>query len=308
MEKLIALDEYPVKPVLKTLLQDKSTKTNIIWATDTYARLGYGYTASDRMQPSHFSGFLAGIIQPRLQRTLEDQSARTKQKAEVFTPVWVCNLMNNICDEEWFGRKDVFNIQAGMQRTTVEEPIIFPEDKSWMDYVDSRRMEITCGEAPFLVSRYDASTGEAIPLNDRIGILDRKLRIVNENTQTEEEWFKWATRAFQGVYGYEYQGDSLLIARANLLNTFTEYLGERWQREATKKELLQIANIIAWNLWQMDGLTDAVPGGTPIEESGQLCWFDTEVHETTPKPGTKCIIYDWRADRSLFYSELKRGC
>ena len=51
-----------------------------------------------------------------------------------------------------------------------------------------------------------ASTGEAIPIKDRIGILDRKLRIINENTDNEGEWLKWTIRAFQSVYGYEYQG------------------------------------------------------------------------------------------------------
>ena len=308
MEKLIALDDYPVMPVLNVLLQDKTTKANIIWATDTYARLGYGYTAFDQMHPSLFSGYLAGIIQPRLHRSLEDRSARTRQKAEVFTPVWICNRMNNFCDEEWFGRKDVFNIETGTERTTVEEPVTFPENKKWTEYVDSRRLEITCGEAPFLVTRYDASTGEVIPITDRIGILDRKLRIVNENTRNEAEWLKWTTRAFQSVYGYEYQGDSLLIARANLLNTFTAYLWERWQRKATNKELLQLANIIAWNLWQMDGLTESVPVDSKTEELGQLCWFDAEEPETPPKPGGKCKIFDWRSDRSLFYSDMKRGC
>ena len=71
--------------------------------------------------------------------------------------------------------------------------------------MDSRRLEITCGEAPYIASRYDAATGEIIPLERRIGILDRKLRIVNENATDEDEWFKWAFRAFQSVYGYEYQ-------------------------------------------------------------------------------------------------------
>ena len=42
-------------------------------------------------------------------------------------------------------------------------------------------MEITCGEAPYLVSRYDVVKGEIIPVEDRIGILDRKLRVINEN-------------------------------------------------------------------------------------------------------------------------------
>ena len=42
------------------------------------------------------------------------------------------------------------------------------------------------------------------------------------------EWLKWALRAFQSVYGYEYQGDNLLIARINILMTFVEYLDYRW--------------------------------------------------------------------------------
>ena len=58
----------------------------------------------------------------------------------------------------------------------------------WQKYVDARVLEITCGEAPFLVSRYDVETGEVIPVPDRIGLLDRKLRTVNENAQTEENW------------------------------------------------------------------------------------------------------------------------
>ena len=55
------------------------------------------------------------------------------------------------------------------------------------------RLEITCGEAPFLASRYDTTTGEVIPIPERIGILDRKLRIVTENAGTQpDEWLKYA--------------------------------------------------------------------------------------------------------------------
>ena len=106
--------------------------------------------------------------------------------------------------------------------------------------MDSRRLEITCGEAPYLVSRYDTTTGGLIvpPIN-RIGFLDRKLRVVNENTITEEEWLKWAERAIQSYYGYEYQGDNLLIARINVLLSFYEYFIERWKHELEKKTLNQ---------------------------------------------------------------------
>ena len=68
--------------------------------------------------------------------------------------------------------------------------------------MDSRRLEITCGEAPYLVSRYDVSTGERIvPPIRRIGMLDRKLRVVNENTEGYEDWLKWVIRAFEACYG-----------------------------------------------------------------------------------------------------------
>ena len=91
-------------------------------------------------------------------------------------------MMNGYADEVWFGQKEVF-FQDRMPTATVE----FPRGKRWERYVDSRRLEITCGEAPYLVSRYDAETGEVIPIRERIGLLDRKLRVVGENTRTEED-------------------------------------------------------------------------------------------------------------------------
>lgn len=48
MEELIQLDSYPVQTTLRVLLQDKTTKKNIIWATDFYASFGETYT--DRSQ------------------------------------------------------------------------------------------------------------------------------------------------------------------------------------------------------------------------------------------------------------------
>ena len=63
-----------------------------------------------------------------------------------------------------------------------------------------------------------------IPVARRIGILDRKLRVVSENAATEDEWRKYATHAVQSTYGYEYQGDNLLLARVNLLLTYAEHL------------------------------------------------------------------------------------
>ena len=191
---------------------------------------------------------------------------------------------------------------------TKEELIFFPDGKhgrkTWQKYIDSQRLEITGGEARYLVSRYDASTGEIIvPPKRRIGLLDRKLRIVNENTDQYEEWFKWTERAFQSCYGFEYQGDSLLIARINLIMTFYDYFTERWQKEPELKELRRIANIISWNIWQMDGFTDTVPLGKPQETYHQVNLFEMmgEGLEEEMKEAPLCKIWDWRRNNAVVY-------
>ncbi len=316
MEKLIDIGSYPVANVLDVLLQDKSTQKNLIWATDTYD--GYGEAFRDVAQMD--AGALlrhADSIRPRIQKSQQTQAERTRKKAEVFTPAWLCNQMNNDCDEDWFGRKDVFNTACGDGDHTwqvTQGKIEFPEQRSWQEYVDSRRLEITCGEAPFLVSRYDVATGERIgALVRRIGMLDRKLRIVNENTDTFEAWLTWAMRAFEATYGYEYQGDNVLIARINLLLTFTDYFEERWQRRPDEDVLRKVADRIAWNIWQMDGLKDTVPLGKPYEAFKQMTIFDMDgemdgdaIPANREEPvATPCRIFDWRSNTVLRFMDIK---
>lgn len=216
--------------------------------------------------------------------------------------------MNNYCDNDWFRRSGAFNTENDDHIWTVSEgKVEFPKKKKWQHYVDSRRLEITCGEAPYLVSRYDVSIGELIvPPIQRVGILDRKLRIVNENTDTYEEWLKWTIRAFEASYGYEYQGDNVLIARINLLLTFTDYYEERWQRHPDTKLLKKIANKIAWNIWQMDGLKNTVPLGKPYEEYQQITFYDMAcIEDTTTPEAVPCRIFDWRRDSSLKFMDVK---
>ena len=167
-------------------------------------------------------------------------------------------------------------------------------------------MEITCREAPYLVSWYDVATGEMIDIPKRIGLLDRKIRVVNKNMTDEFEWMKWGIRAFQSVYRYEYQGDDLLIARINLLMIFVDYMNYKWHRQPEKTELREIANIINWNIWQMDGLKGTVPMGILKEEYHQMSLFESfqEVEEQDDVPEVRCRIYDWRADKAAIYANL----
>ena len=291
--------------LLNRLLADKTTGANILWATDAYREQGAEYQRDKEITAQLITGSHSNIIKNRARKALEQQSERTRQRGEVFTPLWVCRKMNDFADEAWFGRPDVFAKDG--QPT---ERVSFSKQRSWQRYVDDRRLEITCGEAPYLVSRYDVATGEIIPIANRIGILDRKLRVVNENTADEVEWLTRATRAFQAVYGYEFQGDSLLIARVNLLITFEEYLWNRWKRKPTAKEYQTIANIIAWNIWQMDGLTKAIPYCKAQEEYRQMSlfdWFESEDYQEAAAQQAPCRIFDWRGKRSLEYREVNTG-
>lgn len=294
--------------ILNILLKDQTTGNNICWGTEHYTNMGQDYYPQEPIKKSLISGRNSGIIRPRVVKAVEEKVKRTKDKAEVFTPSWVCNEQNNLVDEAWFGRKDVFNVVDNQTWKSTQNRITFPEKKDWTKYVDARRLEISCGEAPYLVSRYDTVTGNELPIEERIGLLDRKLRIVNENTVSEEDWFKWVKRAYESTYGYEYQGDSLLIARSNLLFTFIEYMEYRFQHEPTEKQLETIAKIISWNIWQMDGITMTVPYSERPKVNDQFTIFDfigdEEVSDVEQIP---CMIKDWRANKKLEFRSMVDG-
>ena len=308
MEQLIDFHAPEVQAVLDTLLKDKSTGKNIIWATDPPEELqtvmyepvtDRSQITTQQLGLTHYE-----VVLPRMMKQTDTQQQRTRKKGEVFSPAWVCNKMNNALDADWFrglGAEESagqFTVELPQGWQTVETPVQFPacggKTPAWVQYVQSRRLEVTCGEAPFLASRYDAATGEMIPVARRIGILDRKLRVVSENAATEDEWRKYATHAVQSTYGYEYQGDNLLLARVNLLLTYAEHLQARWQRKPTKKELQPIANIISWNLWQMDGLHLSVPGGKPQPETEQLDLFSMFGAAEPQPPTVSCKVKNWR--------------
>ncbi len=305
--------------LLATLLKDhtmsraKGVDCNIFWATSDYESIGNGFHYSDQIMPECITGQYGNIVQPRVCKDKTTQQLRSRDKAEVFTPSWICNKQNNLVDNAWFGREDVFNTEVdnpdGSHSWIVNsEPIVFPEDKTWRDYVNENRLEITCGEAPYLVSRYDTVTGEPIPVEKRIGLLDRKLRIVSENTETSGDWLKAAQAAYQSIYGFEWQGDNLVLAREALLYTFIDYYRVKFGKDPLLKSLQYIAYIISWNIWQMDGLKGVIPnscgerrlviadlfGETETITQCQGCKNgDIRAHN-----GTYAMIKDWSAPKA----------
>lgn len=288
--------------ILSILLLDHTTNKNILWATDDYE----GIKPESQILITQITGNNSDRIKPRTQKVKTDQSKRTRGKAEVFTPSWICNEQNNLIDEQWFNRTDVFNITTLQKWDTTEEKVHFSTDiqsgRTWQDYIKLNRLEITCGEAPYLVSRYDAVSGKRIKITDRIGILDRKLRVVCENACNEADYMLWTIIAFQSCYGFELQGDSLFLARVNLLNTFTDYTKHFLKRNPTTEEQKSIAQIISWNLWQMDGLTFCTPFSASDDNGQDFLFSEMNTLQSFP-----CTIKDWKQNKVLKYKSLVKG-
>ena len=230
--------------LLEFLLEDKTTSKNILWATDSYATMGELFAPQAEIITELVTGKYGTLIQPRAVKSKEEQLYRTREKAEVFTPLSIVKQMNEACDTK---------------RVT---------KNNWQEYVALLKLEITCGEAPYIVSRYDpvSDSKELLPIAKRVGFLDYKLRIITKYCETNEEWIKWAKIAFQSSYGYEWQGDSLLIARENLLYTFIDYYEDKFKKSPSLKLQKEIAEIIVWNIFQMDGLKYVIPMSCKSEQ------------------------------------------
>ena len=264
-------EDYLLKKdnLLEILLQDKTTNDNIIWATDSYESRGESFAPMSFITFDLVTGVYGNLIQPRAVKSKEEQLLRTRDKAEVFTPLSIVKQMNEACDTK---------------RVT---------KNNWQGYVALLKLEITCGEAPYIVSRYDpvSDSKELVPLPKRVGFLDYKLRVISKYCDTNEEWIKWAKIAFQSSYGYEWQGDSLLIARENLLYTFIDYYQAQFNESPSLELQKEIAEIIVWNIFQMDGLKYVIPMSCKTEKvqiKGKETLFGKEEDQIIEKPCEGC--------------------
>jgi len=311
------IEKYP--DILGILLRDQTTQKNIFWATDNYENLGESYRFNSEISPELITGEKGNVIMPRVHKDKILQLSRSKEMAEVFTPSWICNAQNNLVDNSWFGKENVFNKEIVLKNgtkswETTKEKIVFPKGKTWQDYLRDTRLEISCGEAPYLVSRYDTTTGEFIKIEDRIGILDRKLRVVNENLDSITDWLEAVKTAFKSTYGFEWQGDSLLLAREALLITFIENFSYKFETEPSLENIQNIAEIISWNIWQMDGLKGIIPNSCKDETIEIPDFFETKIEIKKCKGcetqniklhnGIYCNIMDWEIEKPIKFISL----
>lgn len=304
--------------VLDILLIDRtrhkpSRPYNIIWATDSYLKYGKDYAPTKQIKREQITGVNGKLIQPRAAKSREEQKYRTKDKAEVFTPLKIVKEMNMAID--WASKN---------------WPV---SQDNWVYYISERRLEITCGEAPFIVGRYNptANTGVVITPKNRVGFLDRKLQVVSEYTKSKKEWLKYAELALKATYGYEWQGDNLLIARENILLTIDDFYKDfcsdklklKSKQSLTDEQLECFAEIISWNIWQMDGLKYVVPLSCKHETRlipGELTLFGEtpdmvekdecegcKFNRVTKHNGKYAKIMDWTMDKPIRFVDMMQS-
>jgi len=226
--------------LLDVLLLDRTRSRegkphNIIWATDNYVDLdSEAYAPKAQITPGLITGEHSNLVMSRALKTSDLQKERTRTKAEVFTPTWIVKKQNDAVDAEY-------------------------EKDDLKTYVRRKWLEITCGEAPYMATRYDMETGAPVPLAERCGFVDRKLARISAEVSDKAEWQRLVELAYQASYGFEWNGDSLLLARENLLYTYCDYYRARWRSKPQRILMEEIATIISFNLFQMDGLTYTIP-------------------------------------------------
>lgn len=270
--------------LLEILLKDRTTDANIIWGTRSYETRGAAYDQKMPIMVDLITGEHGMLIQPRSAKSLVEQRYRTKEHAEVFTPLKVVQLMNDAFDE--------------FESSALEV------DEFWHAYVREPRLEVACGEAPFIVSRYDPSVEFSllVPIKDRVGFLDRKLQVVSNKCARVEDWIFWSKEAFKASYGYEWQGDNLLIGRENLLYSFIEHYREKFGEDPSLQQQEDIAEIVSWNLFQMDGLKCVIPMSCHSEYLGNDIKLSLELVDDIPTQPIEQDCEGCRSDLLLLHN------
>lgn len=293
----------------------------IRWATDSYIDQYHGdkrhhnpYSPTSEIQRELITGKHNMLIQPRAAKSREEQIKRTKDKAEVFTPLDVVKQMNG----------------------NVARNLNLPPDHNWRDFVSARWLEITCGEGPFIASRYNpvSSSKQIIKPVNRVGFLDEKLKLVNKYCNNIDDWLHWVEVALKSCYGYEFQGDSLLIARENVLMTMNDFYKVKFEHDINLEsqaeadgglstaQLEHFAEIISWNIFQMDGLNYTIPLTSEPAKSGstnnlgttldknQISLFNLssvtkKAKRTTAQKSPKYVkIMDWDKGKPIYFRSL----
>ena len=136
-------------------------------------------------------------------------------------------------------------------------------------------------------------------------LLHSTLRV---NVVEKEQWLEWATKALESTYGFDIQGDNVLLARENILYSVLEWYAYKFPTSSPNivddiplSTLKRFAQIISWNIWQMDGIKYTVPEKTQQIEIDTGDLFNPTRIEATP---IYSQIKDWSTGEKLYFKAL----
>ena len=94
-----------------------------------------------------------------------------------------------------------------------------------------------------------------------------------------------------------------------------EYYKEKFGKDPMLRSINKIANIISWNIWQMDGLKGVVPNScrNGVTEKKQTLFGEEDVvvncagcqkENVRTHNGLYCIIRDWTNNKKIRFIDL----
>ena len=106
----------------------------------------------------------------------------------------------------------------------------------------------------------------------------------------------------------------MLLAREALLITFIENFTHKFETEPPLDYIQNIAEIISWNIWQMDGLKGVIPNSCKDEIIDISDFFETkteikkckgcETQNIKSHNGIYCNIMDWDIEKPIKFISL----
>lgn len=247
------------KILLSELSFDHTTGSNITWGTQpnyiqrVAAHEFIKYQDLKKIQPGHLRGFKQNMpIHTR--RFIESGIPQ-----QLLDPLYTTNdSRQSVTDEVSFVRKKWF--------------------------------EPNCGEAMVFTTTYSPVSGRQLPIEDRTGLLDAKLRVVSQTCHNQDLWLLFARYAVGSCYGFSLQGDVLFLARVNILNSVLDAFKKKFNRAPDFSDVEYFAHIISWNFFQLDGSNLSVPHHS-IQHGAPL--YTPIAEEADPNSPVSPIVYDW---------------
>lgn len=237
--------------ILDILLRDKTTGKPLVFPPDQTSG-----------RPSPFLG-LEDLYGVQSQKDMPDE-------AEEVQTLCSWNRKLNQLDEVWFQRSGVFNTPTAEGWIPAADPVYFEDPFHWKKYVNQ---QIYVPDLDWGAALTFAGTSENLPLNERMGQLDRELRLVNENVRSQQEWQKRTSTMLARMLGCAKDPIRLFRARLCVLETCREAFQARFGHLPSARDEKALAHIVARNLFQSEDELNTVPF-QEMEETLQLSLFE----------------------------------